>query len=225
MPTVKPHPNYSQLQLTPPRSSHTMATHTVRLHKAQYDMAEDLARSGHSAEAIDICWRLRADPALSLWNKALVNLLLVTELNVEDYPDAAKFANEAIDLSHEVTRRTLALALGNSTCDISKNLSATVAFTLVSLELTSLTGATEPATKYEMIRVRRHVQGVLGVINQNLELVRAERQAETQAEKDARTKPSGYTRSVYITTKDEARSSEDVAAEKPALRGEKGEVP
>ena len=68
-------------------------------------MAEDLARAGRSAEAIDICWGLRADPALTLWNSALLNLLVATEFDVEGHPDVAKFANEAIEVSHELTRR------------------------------------------------------------------------------------------------------------------------
>ena len=81
-----------------------MATHIARLQKARYNVAEDLARAGHSAEAIDICWGLRADPALTRWNRALVNLLLATELDVENYPEAAKFANAAINLSDELLR-------------------------------------------------------------------------------------------------------------------------
>jgi hypothetical protein len=36
-----------------------------------------------------------------------VNLLLATEIDVEDHPDAAKFANEPIELSLELTRRML----------------------------------------------------------------------------------------------------------------------
>jgi hypothetical protein len=76
-----------------------------------YKVTENLARHGRTAEAIDICLKLRADPSRTIWNRPLVNLLLATEVDVEDHPDAAKFANEVICLSHHLTRRMFSILL------------------------------------------------------------------------------------------------------------------
>ena len=59
---------------------------------------------GKRDECLQICWSLRLEPELSLYRRALVNLLIATIADVRDHHDLDKFAQECIDLIDQVRR-------------------------------------------------------------------------------------------------------------------------
>ena len=100
---------------------HTSCLSPVNCRLADIDQAESYALHDHKDKALDICWKLRLAPDLSLWNRALVNLLIANIVDLKEKPDAAKYADECIALieqlhiiglkdpedAHELTRMRL----------------------------------------------------------------------------------------------------------------------
>ena len=66
--------------------------------------AERLFSVGKLTECLEICWDLRLEPDLSLYRRALVNLLIATAADVRDHPDMDKFAQECIALVDQIRR-------------------------------------------------------------------------------------------------------------------------
>ncbi|KAK5080277.1 hypothetical protein LTR05_008726 [Lithohypha guttulata] len=68
---------------------------TTRYFDGEWQEAERLAYSARDGEALNVCWRLRLQPALSIYLRARVNLLIATLLMNKS---CLKFAKECIDL-------------------------------------------------------------------------------------------------------------------------------
>ena len=66
-----------------------------RTHRSRYLHAYKLAEEGKRAECLDILWELRLRPDLSLYRRALVNLLIATLADLRRHPDIRKFGEES----------------------------------------------------------------------------------------------------------------------------------
>lgn len=77
------------------------------LYREEYNTARAYSEAGESGKCLDILWRMRLYPDLSLYRKALVNLLIATTADLRTHPDLAKYAQECIDLIAQVRRNDL----------------------------------------------------------------------------------------------------------------------
>jgi hypothetical protein len=63
-----------------------------------------LIQDGEKDKAMDALWELRLMPDLGLYSRAMVNLMLATEVDLEEHPDAPKFAQECLHLLDQMSR-------------------------------------------------------------------------------------------------------------------------
>ena len=77
------------------------------LYREEYNTAKAYSDAGESGKCLDILFKMRLYPDLSLYRKALVNLLIATTADLRTHPDLAKYAQECIDLIAQVRRDDL----------------------------------------------------------------------------------------------------------------------
>jgi hypothetical protein len=63
-----------------------------------------LIQDGEKDKALDTLWALRLKSDLGLYYRAMVNLMLATEVDLEEHPDAPKFAQECLHLLDQMSR-------------------------------------------------------------------------------------------------------------------------
>jgi hypothetical protein len=63
-----------------------------------------LIQDGEKDKALDTLWELRLKSDLGLYCRAMVNLMLATEVDLEEHPDAPKFAQECLHLLDQMSR-------------------------------------------------------------------------------------------------------------------------
>ena len=100
-------------------------------YREEYRIAKALKEEGKSDECLDILWKLRLEPDISLYRRALVNLLIATTADIQQHPDISKFAHESIDLVDQIRRdsfhnndKVSEYALSRIEASAHKNLSA-----------------------------------------------------------------------------------------------------
>ena len=69
---------------------------------ANPDQAGEVALHGDLKLCNNICFELRMQPDLAFWTRAMVNLMLANTTTLEEHPDKAKFAEEALRLATEL---------------------------------------------------------------------------------------------------------------------------
>lgn len=75
-----------------------------RLYREQYIAAREFAVKGESDKSLDILWDLQLQSDLSHLRRAMVKLLIASQIDIQEHPDVKKFPNEALELVARIRR-------------------------------------------------------------------------------------------------------------------------
>ncbi|KPI35777.1 uncharacterized protein AB675_11174 [Cyphellophora attinorum] len=76
----------------------------ARVNRERYLVAETYAKNGDVRECLEICWQMRLQSDLSLYQRAWVNLLIASVIDVQNYPDCDKYPKEVKALVEQIRR-------------------------------------------------------------------------------------------------------------------------